>query len=72
MTLSFFWKTLKTMRLPSKKSESSKSVGLKINDKICFDRLKVAEKFNTFFFQQLLHLWLKNFPIVLARLEKAL
>ena len=42
-------KTLKTMGLPSKKSESSKSVGLKINDEICFDPLKVAEKFNTFF-----------------------
>ena len=43
------WKTLKTMGLPSKKTESSKAIGLKINDEICFDRLKVAEKFNSFF-----------------------
>lgn len=35
--------------LSSKKSESSKSVGLKINDEICFDPLEVADKFNTFF-----------------------
>ena len=43
------WKTLKTMGLPSKKTESSKSIGLKINDEIYFDPLKVAEKFNSFF-----------------------
>ena len=43
------WKTLKTMGLPSEKSESSKSAGLKVNDQICFDPLKVADKFNTFF-----------------------
>ena len=43
------WKTLKTMGLPSKKTESSKPIGLKINDEVCFDPLKVAEKFNSFF-----------------------
>ena len=43
------WKTLKTMGLPSKKTEPSNSIGLNINDEICFDLLKVAEKFNSFF-----------------------
>ena len=37
------------MGLPSKKTESSKSIGLKINEEIWFDTLKVAEKFNSFF-----------------------
>ena len=43
------WKTLKTVGLPSKKSESTKSVGLKINDEICFDPLKVVETLILFF-----------------------
>ena len=67
----FFWKTLKTMGLPSKKSESSKSVGLKINDMICFDPLKVAEKFYTFF-STIASSLVEKPLIVLARLEKAL
>ena len=41
-------KTLKTIGLPSKKTESSKYIGLKINDEVCFDPLNVAEKFNSF------------------------
>ena len=44
------WKSLKTMGMPSKKSESSISIGLKINDETCIDPLKVADKFNSFFF----------------------
>ena len=34
------WQTLKSMGLPLKKTESSKSMGFKINGEICFDPLK--------------------------------
>ena len=65
------WKTLKTMGLPSKKTKSSKSIGLKINDEICLTHWRL-QKSSTHFSQQLLHLWLKNFPVVLACLVKAM
>lgn len=43
------WKNLKILGMPTKKSSSSGNIGLAINDEICFDRLSVAEKFNSFY-----------------------
>ena len=43
------WKCLKDLGLPSKSSQTSSNIGLKIDDEICFDKLKIAEKFNTFY-----------------------
>ena len=44
------WDTLKQLGLPSKKgSSTSCSIGLKIDGEISFDRLNVAEKFNSFY-----------------------
>ena len=40
---------IRTLELPSKKTESSKYIGLKINGEICIDPLKVVDKFNLFF-----------------------
>jgi hypothetical protein len=40
---------LKKLGLPSKKGLSSTNIGLKIEDSICFDKLKVAETFNSFY-----------------------
>ena len=44
------WKTLRELGLPSKKGKSSgSSLGLKIDGEISFDKLNVAEKFNSFY-----------------------
>ena len=43
------WDTLKSLGLPSKKCQASTNIGLKINDEISFDKLSVAEKFNSFY-----------------------
>jgi len=40
---------LKSLGLPSTKGQSSTSIGLNINGEVCFDKLKVAEKFNSFY-----------------------
>ena len=41
-----FWQTLKNL---GKLKTNSKNVGLKIDNEICFDKSKVAEKINNFF-----------------------
>lgn len=44
------WNSLKELGMPSKKSKATASaIGLKIDDKVCFDRRIVAEKFNSFY-----------------------
>ena len=43
------WQSLKNLGLPSKKAQSSSNIGLCIDDEICFDNFKVAQKFNSFF-----------------------
>ena len=46
------WQILKSLGTSSKTKNGAKSIGLlinMINDSICFDKAKVAEKFNTFF-----------------------
>jgi hypothetical protein len=44
------WKALKNLGLPSKKTNSSSSsIGLNINGVISFNKLHVAEKFNSFY-----------------------
>ena len=44
------WRTLKNLGLPTKASTgSSSSIGLTIDDAVCFDQDKVANKFNSFF-----------------------
>ena len=43
------WKTLKSLGLPNKASQGSSNIGLNIDGEVCFDKLKVAEKFNSFY-----------------------
>lgn len=43
------WQTLKSLGTSSKSKSRSNNIGLNINDELCFDKLKVAENFNTFF-----------------------
>lgn len=43
------WKTLKSLGLPNKDSQGSSNIGLNIDGEVCFDKLKVAEKFNSFY-----------------------
>jgi hypothetical protein len=43
------WKSLKDLGLPGKTKQSSSNIGLNIGDSICFDKLKVAEEFNSFY-----------------------
>ena len=43
------WQTLKNLGISSKLKTNSKNVGLKIDNEICFDKSKVAEKVNNFF-----------------------
>ena len=43
------WQTLKKLGLPSKKSQPASNIGLKIGDNLCFEKLNVAEKFNSFY-----------------------
>ena len=43
------WKCLKDIGLPSKGTKTSSNIGHKIDDDMCFDKLKIAEKFNSFY-----------------------
>ena len=44
------WQSLKDLGMPFKKDKaSSGNIGLKIDGKLSFDKLKVAEKFNSFY-----------------------
>ena len=43
------WQTLTNLGTSSKLKTNSKNVGLKIGNEICFDKFKVAEKFNNFY-----------------------
>ena len=38
------WQTLKNLGTSSKSKTNSKNVGLKVDNEICFDKSKVAEK----------------------------
>ena len=45
-----FWQSIKDLVTPSKKGKaSSGNIGLKIDGKLSFDKLKVAKKFNSFY-----------------------
>lgn len=43
------WDNLNCLGLPSMKGQSSCNIGLNIDDEVCFDKVKVAEKFNSFY-----------------------
>jgi hypothetical protein len=43
------WQTLKSLGTSNTGSTKTSKIGLKIGDEICFDKQKVAEKFNSFF-----------------------
>ena len=43
------WKCLKDLGLPSKGTKASSNICLKIDNELCFDKLKIAEKFNYFY-----------------------
>ena len=55
------WQTLKNLGTSSKSKTNSKNVGLKIDNEICFDKSKVADKCNNFFSTVASSL-LKNLP----------
>ena len=58
--------------MPSKKGKaSSGNIGLKIDDELSFDKLKVAEKSILFILQLLQNLW-RNYHRVLTSLERTL
>jgi len=42
------WKSLKSLVLPNKASQGSSYIGLNINGEVCFDKIKVADQFNSF------------------------
>ena len=43
------WQTLKSLGTSSRSKCNSKNIGLKIDNEMCFDKVKVAEQFNNFF-----------------------
>ena len=43
------WQTLKSLGTSSRSKCDTKNIGLKIDNEMCFDKLKVAEQFNMFF-----------------------
>ena len=44
------WRSLKDLGMPSKSCKNTASnIGLKIDGEVCFDKLSVAEKFNSFY-----------------------
>ena len=49
-TLKSLWRSLKDLGMPSKKGKGSAStIGLKIDGELCFEKIYVAEKFNSFY-----------------------
>ena len=45
------WDNLKSVGLPSKKGQSSTSIGLNINGEVCFDKLKLQKSLTPFTLQ---------------------
>ena len=45
-----FWQTLKSLGTSSRSKCGTKNIGLKIDNEMFFDKLKVAEQFNMFFY----------------------